>query len=107
MGCRAPVRAAFDHPSATQCLDASPRGRIAIVFTILSWIGYVVSTIVRQFIDSENSFRFTMEAISYVVVVTFLTFSALMYLLARQGALHRFRQHQPAPRGLLDTPLRR
>ena len=78
-------------------------GRIGIVITILSWIGYVISTIVRRFIDAETNFRFTMEAVSYLVVVTFLTFSALMYLLARQGALHRFRQHRRAPRGLIDS----
>jgi len=78
-------------------------GRIGIVVTILSWLGYIVSTIVRQFIDAETNFRFTMEAASYLVVVTFLTFSALMYLVARQGALHRFRLHQRAPRGLMDS----
>jgi cellulose synthase (UDP-forming) len=78
-------------------------GRIGIVVTVLSWIGYVVSTIVRQFIDADTNFRFTMEAASYLVVVTFLTFSALMYLLARQGALHRFRHHRRAPRGLIDS----
>jgi len=77
-------------------------GRIAIVVTVLSWVGYVVSTIVRQFLDVDTSFRFTMEAISYLVVVTFLTFSALMYLLARQGALHRFEHHQRAPRAVID-----
>ncbi|WP_235833613.1 glycosyltransferase family 2 protein [Aeromicrobium chenweiae] len=77
-------------------------GRVAIVVTILSWIGYVVSTILREFIDYGGSFRFTMEAFSYVLVVTFLTFSALMYLVARQGALLRFRSHVRAPRGLID-----
>lgn len=77
-------------------------GRIGIVVTILAWIGYVVSTIIRQFIDYGGSFRFTMEALSYLVVVTFLTFSALMYLVARQGALIRFRDHVRAPRGMLD-----
>ena len=39
---------------------------------------------------------------SYLVVVTFLTFSALMYLMARQGALYRFRDHARVPRGELD-----
>ncbi|MBC7550222.1 MAG: glycosyltransferase family 2 protein, partial [Cellulomonas sp.] len=48
-------------------------------------------------------FRFTTEAISYLVVVTFLTFSALMYLLARQGALQRFRDHVRVPRAELDA----
>ena len=76
--------------------------RIAIVATILFWIAYVVSTVVRQFIDGGSDFRFTMEAISYVVVVTFLTFSALMYLIARQGALQRFRDHVRVPRAELD-----
>ncbi|QGG42141.1 glycosyltransferase [Aeromicrobium yanjiei] len=77
-------------------------GRVGIVVTILSWIGYVVSTIVREFIDYGGNFRFTMEAFSYLVVVTFLTFSALMYLVARQGALLRFRDHVRAPRGMID-----
>lgn len=77
-------------------------GRVGIVVTILSWIGYVVTTIVREFIDYGGGFRFTMEAVSYLVVVTFLTFSALMYLVARQGALIRFRDHVRAPRGMID-----
>ncbi|MES2092214.1 MAG: glycosyltransferase family 2 protein [Actinomycetota bacterium] len=77
-------------------------GRLAIIATVLAWISYVVSTIIRQFIDTTNDFRFTMEAISYLVVVTFLTFSALMYLVARQGALARFRSHVRVPRAELD-----
>lgn len=77
-------------------------GRVAIVVTILSWLGYVTSTILREFIDYGGSFRFTMEAMSYLVVVSFLTFSALMYLVARQGALIRFRDHVRAPRGMID-----
>jgi len=77
--------------------------RLAIVVTVLLWMIYVITTIFRQFIEtaSEN-FQFTMEAISYLVVVTFLTFSALMYLLARQGALIRFRDHVRVPRAELD-----
>jgi cellulose synthase (UDP-forming) len=77
-------------------------GRLAIIATVLFWIAYVVSTIVRQFIESGNSFRFTLEAVSYLIVVTFLSFSALMYLIARQGALERFRSHVRVPRAELD-----
>lgn len=78
-------------------------GRLAIVVTILAWMMYLLTTVVRQFADSPNvGFRFQVEAVSYVIVVTFLTFSALMYLLARQGALYRFRDHQRVPRGELD-----
>ncbi|WP_345761337.1 glycosyltransferase family 2 protein [Diaminobutyricibacter sp. McL0608] len=77
--------------------------RIAIVLTVSFWVIYVVTTIIRQFLDSgTQNFRFTMEAIGYVVVVTFLTFSALMYLIARQGALQRFSKHVRVPRAELD-----
>ncbi|MBP7060616.1 MAG: glycosyltransferase [Candidatus Moranbacteria bacterium] len=37
-----------------------------------------------------------------MVVVTFLTFSALVYLIARQGAFQRFGKHVRVPRALLD-----
>ena len=78
-------------------------GRLAIIATVVFWITYVVYTILRQFINNgPESFRFTTEAISYVVVVTFLTFSALMYLVARQGAMQRFRNHTRVPRAELD-----
>jgi cellulose synthase (UDP-forming) len=75
----------------------------AIVLTVVFWVVYVTYTIVRQFFnDGAQNFRFTAEAISYVIVVTFLTFSALMYLLARQGALLAFRDHTRVPRAELD-----
>ncbi|MBM7517343.1 cellulose synthase/poly-beta-1,6-N-acetylglucosamine synthase-like glycosyltransferase [Nocardioides nitrophenolicus] len=78
-------------------------GRIAITATVLFWFAYLVSTIVRHFLNDVGGFRFTMEAVSYLAVVTMLSFSALMYLVARQGALKRFRAHQRVPRGLLDA----
>jgi cellulose synthase (UDP-forming) len=78
-------------------------GRLAIIATIVAWVAYLLSTIIRQFIDQGGSFRFTMEAASYLIVVTFLTFSALMYLIARQGALERFRSHSRVPRAELDS----
>src|ERR1700761_3300645 len=38
-------------------------GRIAIVVTILFWVAYVISTVLRQFLDTGGNFQFTMEAI--------------------------------------------
>ncbi len=76
--------------------------RLAIVTTILLWAIYVITTIIREFFDGAHGFQFTMQAISYLIVVTFLTFSALMYLLARQGALQRFSKHVRVPRAKLD-----
>ncbi len=82
-------------------------GRIAIVTTVLAWIGYVISTIMRQLVDNPDAgFRFRFEAAMYLAVVTFLTFSALMYLVARQGALLRFSRHRRVPRGELDRHFR-
>jgi cellulose synthase (UDP-forming) len=78
-------------------------GRLAIATTVIAWITYIVSTVLKQLADNPNSgFRFQFETVLYVIVVTFLTFSALMYLVARQGALYRFRDHQRVPRGELD-----
>ncbi|MGO1401591.1 MAG: glycosyltransferase family 2 protein [Flaviflexus sp.] len=78
-------------------------GRIAIIVTIFAWFMYVITTIMREFIEGDpGSLRYVLEAVSYVAVVTALTFSALMYLLARQGALYRFRDHIRTPRGPLD-----
>ncbi len=77
--------------------------RVAIVATVVFWIVYVVYTVIAEFLNNgTQSFQFTTEAISYVVVVTFLTFSALMYLVARHGALQRFRAHVRVPRAELD-----
>ncbi len=76
--------------------------RIAIVVTLSMWILYVVSTIIRQFFEGPHSFQFTMEAVCYLVVMTFLTLSALIYLITRQGALQRFSNHVRVPRAELE-----
>lgn len=78
--------------------------RLAILTTVLAWVGYVVSTVLWQFLEyGSQNFRFTMETVGYLLVVTMLTFSALMYLLARHGALLRFRAHRRASRVELDA----
>lgn len=76
--------------------------RIAVILTVLFWCAYVTSVIARELIDGQKSYQFTMEVIGYVVIVTLLTFSALMYLVARQGAFQRFAQHARTPRALID-----
>lgn len=95
---RSPLPSVHTRPSD----HAITLGRLAIIVTVVAWAAYVISTIVRQFLDNETGFRFTMEAVSYLIVVTFLTFSALMYLVMRQGALERFRAHRRVPRAEID-----
>lgn len=78
--------------------------RIAIPLTIIFWIAYVVTTVLRQILDNQaQGFRFTMEALGYIIIVSFLTFSALAYLIAREGALQRFAKHKRIPRSQLDS----
>lgn len=76
--------------------------RFAIVLTVLFWIAYVISTILRQLYEGPQSYRFVLEAYGYLIVVTFLTFSSLMYLVARQGAIQRFNKHVRVARAVLD-----
>ncbi len=79
-------------------------GGFAIAATILLWLGYLGYAIFSQFIDNGlQGSQFVRQSIAYVVVMTFLTFSACMYLLARQGALYRSRGHVRVPRAEIDA----
>lgn len=76
--------------------------RLAIVLTIVFWVMYITSVIFRQLIDGPQNYDFTVEAFGYALIVTFLTLSALMYLIARAGALQRFKKHVRVPQWKLD-----
>jgi len=79
-------------------------GGFAIAATVLAWMAYLARTVISQFIDNGlQDSRFIGETIAYVVVMTFLTFSSLMYLVARQGALYRSRGHVRVPRAEIDA----
>lgn len=77
-------------------------GGLAIVLTIGFWSVYVITTIIQQYFIGPNTFQFVMESLGYLIIVTLLTFSALMYLVARKGALHRFSKHVRIPRADID-----
>lgn len=67
------------------------------------WALYVLSVAVTLFFAGAfDTVGRVVEGITYVTVVTFLTFSALMYLVARHGAFVRFRRHRRAARAELD-----
>lgn len=76
--------------------------RLAIFLTIFFWIAYISSIILRQLVDNPLGYDFTMEAFTYAAVVTFLTFSALMYLIMRLGAFERFSKHVRVPHSILE-----
>jgi len=76
--------------------------RLSIVLTIVFWAMYVVSVVMRQLFSGRQSYQFAMESFGYLIIVTFLTFSALVYLITRQGAFQRFGKHVRVPRAALD-----
>lgn len=78
-------------------------GYVAIVVTIVSWCVYVISTFVSIILNNPyRTFRFTVETGLYLLIVTTLCLSALVYLITRQGALRRFLRHERVPREHLD-----
>lgn len=89
------------HPEPTGA--AIVFSRLAIVAVVVFWLLYVTSVVMRQLIDGPKSYQFMMESFGYLTVVTFLTFSALIYLITRQGAFQRFSQHVRVPRAVLDA----
>lgn len=93
----APLSIIHDRPS-TWMITFS---RTAIVATIFFWLLYIISTIIRYIFESP-SFLSAMEAAGYLTVVTFLTLSSFMYLVARQGAFQHFAKHKRISRAELD-----
>lgn len=78
--------------------------RVGILVTVVSWAMYMVTTVIGRWVNGEmTSTRLVVETVIYLSVVTFLSFSALMYLISRQGAFTRFREHQRVPRAVMDA----
>ena len=93
-------------PPASDALIAV--GRIAIGFTVLAWLTYVFAYFITGIINSsyQNNIDFLLETIVYVGITSVLALSALLYLVARQGALYRSRAHRRVPRAVIDELLR-
>ncbi len=79
-------------------------GGLALTATAIAWIVYLTQVVISYFIDHgiHNS-GFIWQTLAYVILMTFLTFSSFMYLLARQGALYRSRGHVRVPRAEIDA----
>ena len=78
-------------------------GRLAIVVTVIGWIGYVVVWVLTMLVQGgAASPRQRLEAAIYLAIVSFLTFSSLAYLASRLGFFYRTRQHKRAPRAVID-----
>ena len=78
-------------------------GRLAIVVTVIGWIGYVVVWVLTMLVQGgAASPRQRLEAAIYLAIVSLLTFSSLAYLASRLGFFYRTRQHKRAPRAVID-----
>ncbi len=77
--------------------------RLAILFTVLAWLAYVVVTVIEQFVGGEaDTAREQVEAVVYLLVITALTASSLAYLVTRIGYFYRTRAHRRTPRAVMD-----
>lgn len=95
-----PLAIMHDQPSGTAIAWA----RLAIVVTVTAWLLYMITTVARMIVEGpQESFVFQVQTWAYALTVTMLSFSALMYLVARFGALLRFRDHRRVDRALLDA----
>ena len=106
-GFSAPVRS--DHPQAIHARPSAGSrafGWIAIAATVIAWTAFCAGTAVRVV---DQAARGTLVGADIVLVVVFalvtasMSFSALMYLMARAGALHRLSRHERASRCELDA----
>ncbi len=79
-------------------------GRLAVGFTVVAWVSYIVSSIVVRLVNREFRGQSVLagETLVYVAITSSLAFSCLMYLVARQGALYRTRAHRRVPRAVID-----
>jgi cellulose synthase/poly-beta-1,6-N-acetylglucosamine synthase-like glycosyltransferase len=79
-------------------------GRLALAVTVVAWAAYVVTVVSRQVADLGSlTLRSGLEAVLYLVIVSFLTLSAGAYLISRQGYLRRTRSHVRTPRADLEA----
>lgn len=77
--------------------------RLYIIVSIGFWVTYVSSTIFNQMMNKHSDFKMVVEAALYILIVTLLNFSALVYLFSREGAFRRFNQHTRVPRERIDA----
>jgi cellulose synthase/poly-beta-1,6-N-acetylglucosamine synthase-like glycosyltransferase/chitodextrinase len=77
--------------------------RLAIIVTVTAWLGYFFTWLLKDLLNPIYSSAISRtETISYLVIVTLLTASALAYLLSRLGFFYRTRNHHRASRAVLD-----
>jgi cellulose synthase/poly-beta-1,6-N-acetylglucosamine synthase-like glycosyltransferase len=78
-------------------------GQLAIVATVLGWLGFVLLTISRTSLVGGDERPLDLGTLGYVVIMTLLAASALAYLITRLGYFARTRSHSRASAGTLSA----
>ncbi len=77
--------------------------RLAIVVTVVGWLGYLGVWILTELVQGgAATTRSKLEALSYLFIVSLLTYSSLAYLTSRLGFFYRGKDHQRTPKAVLD-----
>ena len=103
-----PQSAPWPDAPASRILHARPsegaisRARLAILATVLAWLGFLSHTALTHLPGPAPSPWNAAVLLGATLAVTALLFSALSYLVARYGALVRLRAHERVPRAELD-----
>lgn len=84
-------------------VGALVRARLALWLTVALWLVYLIAAVITIVRGGAGADVWqVLMTLSYVVVISALTFSSAMYLLARSGAIARFNAHVRTPRRRLD-----
>jgi cellulose synthase/poly-beta-1,6-N-acetylglucosamine synthase-like glycosyltransferase len=79
-------------------------GRLALAVTFGAWLAFLLTVAAPELLSSATrSWRGGIETLLYAGIVTLLALSAVAYLIARQGYLHRTRTHTRVPRAEIDA----
>jgi cellulose synthase/poly-beta-1,6-N-acetylglucosamine synthase-like glycosyltransferase len=78
-------------------------GQLAIVATVVGWIGFVLLTVSRTSLVGADERPLDLGTVGYIVIMTLLAASALAYLITRLGYFARTRAHSRASTGTLSA----
>ncbi|MGO5288340.1 glycosyltransferase family 2 protein [Pseudoscardovia suis] len=94
-----PLSIMHDRPTGRKIVT----GYCAMIMTVVCYVVYMVRMVLTLFVHNPNiTLRFVLEGVLYLLIVTVLIFSAMVYLVTRQGAMRRFIKHHRIPRAMLD-----
>jgi cellulose synthase/poly-beta-1,6-N-acetylglucosamine synthase-like glycosyltransferase len=78
--------------------------RMAIITTVAAWVAYFITWLLTDYLNPlQSSTTDRLESVSYLLVVTVLTASALAYLMSRLGFCYRTRGHHRTSRAALES----